>query len=72
MLIDPPLCFPLTPKSLPPEEDELLRVYETDGLWLLVRKQGEDELGDGQGKLGYVPANYVDEVSDKLQCDEPR
>lgn len=45
-------------------EDELLRVYESDGLWLLVKKQGHDSLGEGGvGRLGYVPANYVDEVS---------
>lgn len=45
-------------------EDELLRVYESDGLWLLVKKQGHDSLGEGGvGNLGYVPANYVDEVS---------
>lgn len=45
-------------------EDELLRVYESDGLWLLVKKQGTDSLGEGgTGRLGYVPANYVDEVS---------
>lgn len=45
-------------------EDELLRVYESDGLWLLVKKQGNDALGEGGvGRLGYVPANYVDEVS---------
>ncbi|CAO1618113.1 unnamed protein product [Parajaminaea phylloscopi] len=45
-------------------EDELLRVYETDGLWLLVKKQGDDALGEGGvGRLGYVPANYVDEVA---------
>lgn len=54
------------PSLLNTSEDELLRVYETDGLWLLVRKQGADELGDGQGKLGYVPANYVDEVSSEI------
>lgn len=53
-----------------PSEDELLRVYETDGLWLLVRKQGHDEIGDGEGKLGYVPANYVDEVSRTRRLDE--
>lgn len=45
-------------------EDELLRVYETDGLWLLVKKQGGGALGEGGvGRLGYVPANYVDEVA---------
>ncbi|PWN52249.1 hypothetical protein IE53DRAFT_10601 [Violaceomyces palustris] len=44
-------------------EDELLRVYETDGLWLLVKKQGQDTIGGGEGRLGYVPANYVDEVA---------
>lgn len=46
------------------EEDELIRVYETDGLWLLVKRQGKDDIGEGgEGRLGYVPANYVDEVS---------
>ncbi|KDN49560.1 hypothetical protein K437DRAFT_273215 [Tilletiaria anomala UBC 951] len=45
------------------QEDELLRVYEYEGEWLLVKKQGHDELGTGEGKLGFVPANYVDEVA---------
>lgn len=44
------------------QEDELLRVYEYEGQWLLVKRQGADELGTGEGKLGFVPANYVDEV----------
>lgn len=44
------------------QEDELLRVYELEGEWLLVKKQGTDELGTGTGKIGFVPANYVDEV----------
>ncbi|CAO1631311.1 unnamed protein product [Jaminaea pallidilutea] len=45
-------------------EDELLRVYESDGTWLLAKKQGDDALGEGAvGRLGYVPANYVDEVA---------
>ncbi|TKY87982.1 hypothetical protein EX895_003078 [Sporisorium graminicola] len=43
-------------------EDELLRVYESDGVWLLVKKQGQDPLSGGEGRLGYVPANYVDEA----------
>lgn len=43
-------------------EDELLRVYESDGVWLLVKKQGNDPLSGGEGRLGYVPANYVDEA----------
>ncbi|PWN26743.1 hypothetical protein BDZ90DRAFT_232859 [Jaminaea rosea] len=53
-------------------EDELLRVYETDGLWLLVKKQGDDALGEGGvGRLGYVPANYVDEVAAVDTGDAP-
>lgn len=53
-------------------EDELLRVYETDGLWLLVKKQGNDALGEGGvGRLGYVPANYVDEVAAVDTGDAP-
>ncbi len=35
-------------------EDELLRVYESDGVWLLVKKQGNDPLSGGEGRLGYV------------------
>ena len=35
-------------------EDDLLLVYEKDDEWLLVKI-------DGQDKLGYVPANYVQE-----------
>lgn len=44
------------------QEDELLRVYEYEGEWLLVKRQGSDDIGTGEGKLGFVPANYVDEV----------
>ncbi|CAD6924658.1 unnamed protein product [Tilletia controversa] len=43
-------------------EDELLRVYEADGPWLLVQKHADGGLDQGTGKLGFVPANYVDEV----------
>ncbi|KAE8231680.1 hypothetical protein CF326_g3298 [Tilletia indica] len=43
-------------------EDELLRVYEADGPWLLVQKHAGEGLDQGTGKLGFVPANYVDEV----------
>ncbi|KAK0569100.1 cytoskeletal protein binding protein [Tilletia horrida] len=43
-------------------EDELLRVYETDGPWLLVQKHAGEGLDQGTGRLGFVPANYVDEV----------
>lgn len=41
-------------------EDEMLSVYEVKGDWLLVKKQ---ENGVPTGQLGFVPANYVDEVS---------
>lgn len=41
-------------------EDEMLSVYEVKGDWLLVKKQVD---GVPTGKLGFVPANYVDEVS---------
>lgn len=42
------------------KEDELLSIFETDGDWLLVKKQTAQ--GQITGKLGFVPANYVDEV----------
>ncbi len=48
-------------------EDELLRVYESDGVWLLVKKQGNDPLSGGEGRLGYAPANYVDEPKPSTQ-----
>lgn len=51
-----------TEDELSMAEDELLRVYESDGVWLLVKKQGNDPLSGGEGRLGYVPANYVDEA----------
>ena len=51
-----------TEDELSMAEDELLRVYESDGVWLLVKKQGDDPLSGGEGRLGYVPANYVDEA----------
>lgn len=51
-----------TEEELSMAEDELLRVYESDGVWLLVKKQGNDPLSGGEGRLGYVPANYVDEA----------
>ncbi|PWZ03492.1 hypothetical protein BCV70DRAFT_155088 [Testicularia cyperi] len=51
-----------TEDELSMAEDELLRIYESDGLWLLVKKQGNDPLSGGEGRLGYVPANYVDDA----------
>lgn len=43
------------------EEDEMLSVYEIKGEWLLVKKYQHDGIPSGQ--LGFVPANYVDEVA---------
>lgn len=40
-------------------EDEMMSIFEVKGDWLLVKKQ---EGGMPSGKLGFVPANYVDEV----------
>lgn len=47
-------------------ENEILNVYETRGEWLLVKRQ---DGGLPAGKLGFVPANYVDEVR-WLDCSE--
>lgn len=41
------------------QEDEMLSVYEVKGDWLLAKRQVD---GVPTGKLGFVPANYVDEV----------
>jgi hypothetical protein len=42
------------------QEDEMLSIYDIKGDWLLAKRQ---ENGVPVGKLGFVPANYVDEVS---------
>lgn len=39
------------------KEDEILNVYDKDEEWLLVASQSEE------GRVGYVPGNYVEEVS---------
>lgn len=44
------------PGELSVNEDEILHVYGKDDDWLLVHSQKED------GKVGYVPANYIEEV----------
>lgn len=46
------------PGELTISEDELLLVFDTEEDWLLVQSQKEG------GLAGYVPANYVEEVSD--------
>ena len=48
------------------QEDEMLSVFEEKGDWLLVKKQID---GVPSGKLGFVPANYVDEVSASLSSE---
>lgn len=45
------------PGELSVTENEVLTVYSKDEDWLLVQSQNED------GKVGYVPGNYVEEVS---------
>jgi actin cytoskeleton-regulatory complex protein SLA1 len=50
------------------EEDEMLSVFEIKGEWLLVKKQNE---GIPSGQLGFVPANYVDEVAAVDGVTEP-
>lgn len=41
------------------QEDEMVSIYDDKGDWLLIKKQID---GLPTGKLGFVPANYVDEV----------
>jgi hypothetical protein len=48
------------------QEDEMLSIYAVKGDWLLAKKQDN---GVPTGKLGFVPANYVDEVGRKLNFD---
>ncbi|PWN42572.1 hypothetical protein IE81DRAFT_301880 [Ceraceosorus guamensis] len=51
---------PQTEEELEMKEDQLLSVYEDDDDdWLLVRIADSG----AQGKLGFVPKNYVDEVA---------
>lgn len=50
------------------EEDEMLSVYEIKGEWLLVKKQQD---GFPSGQLGFVPANYVDEIAAVDGVTEP-
>lgn len=38
------------------KEDEILHVYERDDDWILVASPTEE------GRVGYVPGNYVEEV----------
>lgn len=38
------------------KEDEILHVYDKDEEWLLVQDPSEE------GRVGYVPGNYVEEV----------
>ena len=38
------------------KEDEILNVYDKDDDWLLTSSQ------TAEGRVGYVPANYVEEV----------
>lgn len=44
-------------EELSMREEDLLDVYEYDGEWLLVKKHD-----DRTGRVGFVPANYVDET----------
>lgn len=44
------------PTELSVKEDEILHVYDKDEDWLLVSSTSEE------GKIGYVPGNYVEEV----------
>ena len=43
-------------------EDEVLLVFGKEEDWLLVQSQKED------GRVGYVPGNYVEEVSTLFAC----
>ncbi|EMD40860.1 hypothetical protein CERSUDRAFT_44023 [Gelatoporia subvermispora B] len=45
------------PTELNLKEDEVLYVYVKDDDWLLVRSESQDD------RIGYVPGNYVEEVS---------
>lgn len=50
------------------QEDEMLSIYEVKGDWLLAKRQTD---GVPTGKLGFVPANYVDKVclaADPTRC----
>lgn len=47
------------------DEDEVLHVFDKDDDWLLVQSQKEG------GKIGYVPANYVEEVRIRLMAFSP-
>lgn len=44
------------PTELSVKEDEILHVYERDDDWILVASPTEE------GRVGYVPGNYVEEV----------
>ena len=48
------------PTELTVKEDEVLHVYDKDEEWLLVASQSEE------GRVGYIPGNYVEEVSTSL------
>ena len=52
------------PTELTVKEDDILNVYVKDDDWLLVSSRSE------QGRIGYVPGNYVEEVRlhDCLHC----
>ncbi|KAJ2971983.1 hypothetical protein NUW54_g12369 [Trametes sanguinea] len=47
------------------KEDEILHVYDRDDDWLLVASQTEE------GKVGYVPGNYVEEFSGEEESSPP-
>jgi len=45
------------PGELSVKEDDVLLVFDNEDDWLLVQNEKED------GKVGFVPGNYVEEVS---------
>ncbi|TFK23805.1 SHD1-domain-containing protein [Coprinopsis marcescibilis] len=49
---------PTHPGDLGIKEDDVLRLFESDGDWILAQSHS----GDG---VGYVPANYVEEFSEE-------
>lgn len=51
------------PGELSVKEDDVLLVYDQEDEWLLVQKENDE------GKVGFVPGNYVEEV--RLIADIP-
>ncbi|KAI9001408.1 hypothetical protein BD414DRAFT_474538 [Trametes punicea] len=53
------------PTELTVKEEEILNVYDKDDDWLLVASQSDE------GRIGYVPGNYVEEVSGDGEASPP-